>query len=391
MTLPIPRILRTALLVAGVALLVPQAIASESTAMQPSATIIPPAPPLSGVSSYVLMDFGSGQVLAEKDDQIHAAPASLTKLMVAYLTYQAIQHRMLSVSQTVPVSTAAWHTPGSRMFIQPGMPVNVNQLLHGLIIDSGNDAAVALAQAVAGSRAAFVAMMNETAQRLGLKDTHYVNVTGLPAAGLYTSALDIARLSRAMIQDYPQIISVSSEKYYTYNRIRQPSWNPVLFHDPTADGLKTGLTDQSGYCIDATALRNGRRLIAVVMHGPSWKKSTSGVESLFDYGTRFFEDRTLYAGKEPVVTLTQVNLDPLHLPAGTGRAVTVTVPRGTGLLVHWQLASGLQGTVRQGQTLGLLTFTAAGQVLKTVPLVALRAAREAGIVDRWWNRLRLAV
>ncbi|MDA8364083.1 MAG: D-alanyl-D-alanine carboxypeptidase [Gammaproteobacteria bacterium] len=387
----ISRIARAGLLAAAAALFVPYAYAFAGTGTPSPDSLVPPPPPLPAIESYVLMDYDSGQVLAEKDDQAHAAPASLTKLMVAYLTYQAIQHHMLSINQVVPVSTTAWRTPGSRMFIQPGLAVNVDQLLHGLIIDSGNDAAVSLAQAVAGSRAAFVAMMNETARRLGLNDTRYVNVTGLPAPDLYTSALDVARLSRALIESYPQIINVSSEKYYRYNNIRQPTWNPVLFRDPTVDGLKTGLTDSSGYCIDATALRNGRRLIAVVMHGPSWKGSTSGVESLLDYGTRFFEDRTLYSNNEPVVTLTQIDLNPLHLPAGAGRAVTVTVPRGSGLQVHWQVESGLQGAVRAGQVLGRLTFSASGQVLKSVPLVALKPARRVGIIGEWWNRLRLAV
>ncbi|MHB8346312.1 MAG: D-alanyl-D-alanine carboxypeptidase family protein [Acidiferrobacterales bacterium] len=385
------RAARVVLLAVGIGLFVPLAHASTETGGSSFDTLVPPPPPLPAVDSYVLMDFGSGQVLAEKNEREHAAPASLTKLMVAYLTYQALQHRMLSLNQTVPVSATAWRTPGSRMFIQPGLAVNVNQLLHGLIIDSGNDAAVALAQAVAGSRAAFVAMMNETAHRLGLNDTHYVNVTGLPSPTLYTSALDVARLSWDLIHNYPQIISVSSRKFYTYNRIRQPTWNPVLFRDPTTDGLKTGLTDASGYCIDATAMRQGRRLIAVVMHGPSWKGSTSGVESLLDYGTRFFEDRTLYGSSEPVVTLTRVNLDPLHLPAGTSHAVTVSVPRGSGLQVRWSLDPQLSGAVRAGQTVGSLTFIAAGRVLKTVPLVALKPAREAGVFDRLWNRIRLAV
>jgi len=391
MTSLISRIARIGLLAAGVALFVPQALASSGTGNESFGPLVPPSPPLPAVGSYVLMDFGSGQVLAEKDDQVHAAPASLTKLMVAYLTYQALQHRMLSMDQTVPVSTAAWHTPGSRMFIQPGLAVNVNQLLHGLIIDSGNDAAVALAQAVAGSRAAFVDLMNETARRLGMNDTHYVNVTGLPAPTLYTSALDVARLSRDLIQNYPQVLTVSSRKFYTYNKIKQPTWNPVLFRDPTADGLKTGLTDASGYCIDATAVRHGRRLIAVVMHGPSWKESTSGVESLLDYGMRFFKNRTFYGDSTPVVTLTRVDFNPLHLPAGTGHAVTVTVPRGSNLTIQWYLDPGLPRTVSTGQAIGHLTFTAAGQVLKTVPLIALKPAREAGTIDELWNRLRLAV
>lgn len=359
----------------------------------PAQALIPPAPTLPDVGSYVLMDFNSGQILAEKEDKAHFAPASLTKLMTAYLTYQAIAGHTLTLNQPVTVTPTAWRTGGSRMFIEPGIPVNVNQLLSGLIVDSGNDAAVALSQAVAGSRTSFVSLMNTAAQRLGLNDTHYTNVNGLPDPDLYSSARDVARLSRALVQNYPQVLAVSAQKYYTYNNIRQPTWNPVLFRDPTVDGLKTGLTDQSGYCIDATALRNGRRLIAVVLHGPSWKGSTSAVETLLAYGTQFFSEHRYYGPRASVATLHQANLTPPDVPVGPGRVITVALPKGQGGLVraHWVLDQTPYPSLKAGQVVGQLVFTVQGKVVRSVPLLALGDAGPAGALASLWHRLRFAL
>ena len=238
-----------------------------------------PTPPvLSDVTSYVLMDARTGAIIAEAAPDLQVAPASLTKLMTAHIVYQAVKNGSLTMNQTVPVSVAAWHTGGSRMFINPNTHVTVDQLLHGLIVDSGNDAAVALAQAVAGTQSSFVQLMNRDAGQLGLTDTNYTDVDGLPDPALHTSALDVAKLSRAILQDEPQILNISKLPSYAYDNITQTSWNPVLAVDPTVDGLKTGLTNESGHCIDATAVRGDMRLIAVVMGGPSWQASTAAIE-----------------------------------------------------------------------------------------------------------------
>ena len=220
------------------------------------------------------------------------APASLTKLMTAHIVYQALHDGSLKLDQNVTITPEAWHAGGSRMFLSPNTQVTVDQLLHGLIIDSGNDAAVALAEQVAGTQDAFVQIMNKDAATLGLTNTNYTNVDGLPDPALHTSAMDVALLSRAILQDEPEILNISKMQSYTYDNITQQSWNPVLFRDPTVDGLKTGLTDESGHCIDVTAVRNGMRLIAVVTGGPSWHASTAAIESLLDYGQKFFTDAT---------------------------------------------------------------------------------------------------
>ncbi len=351
---------------------------------------IPPAPGLPAIRSYALMDYSTGQVIAAKSEHMKLAPASLTKLMTAYLTYQSLQGGTLTLNEQIPISNTAWKAGGSSMFVQPGLPVTVDQLLHGLLIDSGNDAAVALAEAVGGSQSGFVTLMNDAAQRLGLTDTHYSNVDGLPDPNLYTSALDVALLSRALLQQYPQITKITAEKSYTYNKITQRSWNPVLFRDPTADGLKTGLTDASGYCIDATALRNGRRLIAVVMGGPSWSGSTNAVEALLDYGYRFFVNHPVYQAGQKVGEITRADLSPMQLPVGVAQAVSITAPKGrfSQVKTQLQLNPGLQAPVQKGQAVGVLVFTLDGKVLKTVPAVALESAGKAGWLGRLFNKVR---
>lgn len=351
---------------------------------------IPPAPGLPAIRSYALMDYSTGQVIAAKSEHLKLAPASLTKLMTAYLTYQSLQGGTLTLNEQIPISNTAWKTGGSSMFVQPGLPVTVDQLLHGLLIDSGNDAAVALAEAVGGSQSGFVTLMNDAAQRLGLADTHYSNVDGLPDPNLYTSALDVALLSRALLQQYPQVTKITVEKSYTYNKITQRSWNPVLFRDPTADGLKTGLTDASGYCIDATALRNGRRLIAVVMGGPSWSGSTNAVEALLDYGYRFFVDHPVYRAGQKVGEITRADLSPMRVPVGVAQAVSITAPKGrfSQVKTQLQLNPGLPAPVQKGQAVGVLVFTLDGKVLKTVPAVALESAGKAGWLGRLFNKVR---
>ncbi len=354
---------------------------------------IPPAPALPAVASYVLMDYDSGQIIAAKEENLHRAPASLTKLMTAYLTYQAMANGSLRPDETVNVSNTAWKTGGSRMFIQPGLPVTVDQLLHGLLIDSGNDAAVALAETVGGSQAGFVTLMNDAARQLHLDNTHYSNVNGLPDSNLYTTALDVAKLSRALIQQYPQVIAITRQKSYTYNKITQRSWNPVLFRDPSVDGLKTGLTDESGYCIDATAQRNGRRLIAVVLGGPSWSGSTNAVESLLNYGYRFFEDHELYKPMTEVGEIRDPNLSPMRVPVAVATEVIVTVPRGRLDELDRRIVRKPAGSlpIAKGGVVGEMILSLHGQTLQTVPLVSLVPVDRAGWLARQWYRIQSAL
>ncbi|MGH6989184.1 MAG: D-alanyl-D-alanine carboxypeptidase family protein [Stellaceae bacterium] len=310
--------------------------------------------------------------------------------MSVYLTYKALKAGTLSLTQSVPVSTEAWKATGSRMFIQPGMPVTVAQLISGLVIDSGNDAAVALAEATAGTLGSFVEMMNKAATTLGLADTHYSNVNGLPAPDLYTSAGDIALLSRAIIERFPGILDISKQQFFTYNKIRQRSWNPVLFRDATVDGLKTGLTDESGHCIDATARRNGRRLIAVVMGGPSWTASSNDVESLLDYGYRFFKNRRLVSRGDTVGAINNPLRDPTHIPVAAGNSAIMTLPASHGVKIEKSLALApkIAGKIAKGAVVGTLTIRLGGNIIATVPAVAEAASRPAGIEQRLVYKLK---
>lgn len=351
---------------------------------------VPPAPVLADATSYVLMDDATGTVIVAKAPHQHHAPASLTKLMTLYLTYQALQSGTLKMDQTVPISTAAWKSRGSRMFIEPGLPATTKQLIAGLMIDSGNDAAVALAEAVAGTQASFVAMMNNAVKLLHLHDTHYTNVNGLPAPNLYTSALDVALLSRAILAKHPEILKVSIQKYYTYNKIKQRNWNPVIFRDKTVDGLKTGLTDASGHCIDATALRDGRRLIAVVMGTPSWKAGTDDIEALLNYGYRFFANRTVVKAGSAIGALDDPLRDPTHLPVGVAKTVVMTLPSGKGITLTNTVTakSGLKGPIAKGDIVGEVAIEMAGKPIMTVPAVALVPAKPAGLGQRLLYKIK---
>ena len=350
-----------------------------------------PAPPvLPDITAYVLMDAQTGAVLAEAAPHLEIPPASLTKLMTAHLVYQAIHHGSLKMDQTVPVSVNAWHQQGSTMFIDPNSIVSVDQLLHGLIIDSGNDAAVALAEQVAGSTDAFVQMMNATAVKLGLTDTNYTNVTGLPDPNLHTSAMDIAVLSRAILQDEPEILQISVQKSYKYNNITQRSWNPVLFKDPTVDGLKTGLTRESGHCIDATARRGSMRMIAVVTGGPTWAISTDAVESLLDYGQNFFTEARIASAGQQVDLVKSEALNSGEVPVGVAKDIVVTLPiDAKKSITHTiTITTPLTQGVIKGEVLGSITYSAKGKNLAVAPIVALADSPPTSFTTKLSRKIR---
>ena len=350
-----------------------------------------PTPPvLPDITAYVLMDASTGAVLAEAAPHLQLPPASLTKLMTAHLVYQALHHGALKMDQVVPISVEAWHQQGSTMFIDPNSVVTVNQLLHGLIIDSGNDAAVALAEQVAGSTGAFVQMMNRTAKNLDLTDTNYTNVTGLPDPNLHTSAMDVAKLSRAILQDEPEILDISKQQSYTYNHITQASWNPVLKVDPTVDGLKTGLTKESGHCIDATAKRGDMRLIAVVTGGPTWHVSTAAVEALLDYGQRFFTDAQIATLGTQIGTLQSSDLNSGSVAVGPNQNVVVTLPTDEAKNVTNDITynADLTKGVTKGEVLGSVSYSAGGKILATVPVVALADSPPATFMTKMKAKIR---
>jgi D-alanyl-D-alanine carboxypeptidase (penicillin-binding protein 5/6) len=351
---------------------------------------MPPPPALPDQAAYVLMDATTGAILAEKAPDQPWPPASLAKLMATYLAYQAIAHGALKLDQSVTVSTTAWHTGGSRMFLSPGQQVTVDQLLHGVLIDSGNDATVALAEAVAGTQGSFVALMNATAKKLGLTGTHYANPTGLPDPTMTTTAHDVAVLSRDLLRTAPQVLHITVEKHYRFDNIRQRSWNPVLFHDPTVDGLKTGRTKAAGHCIDATALRDGRRLIAVVLGGPSWAASTKDIEALLDYGYRFYTNKPVIVAGRTLGTLTDTLTQPMVVPVAAARGVTVTLPVAAAgaLTTRLSVAPPPRGGIARGAVVGTVTVSAGGKVLAQSPVVAEAAAPPAGFFTLLMRRVR---
>lgn len=351
---------------------------------------IPPAPQLPDTSSYALMDFATGTIIAAKAPDLHMPPASLAKLMTVFLTYQALASGNLKLAQPIEVSHVAWRTGGSRMFIEPNMPVTIEQLIRGLMIDSGNDAAVALAQTLAGTPESFVAMMNNRAQLLHLADTHYGNADGLPDPEIYTSAKDVALLSQAIIERYPQILKITKEPSYTYNNITQRNWNPVIFRDPSADGLKTGFVKDSGHCIDATAERDGRRLIAVVMGTPSWHAGTDDIEALFAYGYRFFRDVSVTTAGAPLGAIDDPLLDPTHVPVGAAKTVLLTLPASgkTNTAAVLTLHGAIKGPIAKGDVVGEVAVNLGGKTIETVPAVALAAAKPAGFAQRLMYRLK---
>lgn len=350
-----------------------------------------PAPPvLPDMTSYVLMDAKTGAIIAQAAPHLLVPPASLTKLMTAHLAYQAIAHGSLKPDQTVPVSVDAWHQQGSTMFIQPSSVVTVDQLLHGLIIVSGNDAAVALAEQVAGSTGSFVQMMNDTAHKLNMSDTTYTNPTGLPDPQLRTSAMDVALLSKAILNDEPQILDISKQQSYTYANITQRSWNPVLFSDPTVDGLKTGLTREAGHCIDATALRGNMRLIAVVTGGPTWSASTAAIESLLSYGQHFFTDVQIATAGQQIDTLESEALNDRQVPVGAKDDITLTLPIDAqkGITHSVAYTADLTPGVTKGEVIGTATYSANGKVLGTAPVIALTSSPPASFITKITNKIR---
>jgi len=353
-------------------------------------TKTPTPPTLPDMTAYVLMDATTGAVLAEAAPDLQLPPASLAKLMTMHIAYQALHGGALKLDQVVPVSVDAWHAGGSSMYIDTTSVVTVDQLLHGLIIVSGNDAAVALAEQIAGSTDAFVQIMNKDAAQIGLTRTVYTNVDGLPDPAMHTTAMDVAKLTRVILRDEPEILNISKQQSYRYNNITQQSWNPVLAHDPTVDGLKTGRTDESGHCIDATALRGGMRMIAVVTGGPTWRESTAAIESLLDYGQKFFTDEKLASAGQVLETAPNAALDSGGVPVGVAADMSLTLPTDAAAAVSHSIAytADFSNGVTKGETLGTITYSANGKVLITAPVVALADAAPASFLTKLQRKLK---
>jgi len=351
----------------------------------------PPTPSVMG-KAWIVGDLTSGQVLVAQGADERFEPASLTKLMTAYLVFAALRDKKLTLEQQVPVSVRAWRAPGSRMFIEPRRPVTVEELIKGMEIQSGNDACIALAEAVAGSEDVFVQLMNREAQRLGMKNTRFVNATGLPDAQHYSTARDLYTLAAALIRDFPDDYArYYAIKEYRYNNITQPNRNRLLWLDPTADGVKTGHTEAAGFCLIASAKRGPRRLLSVLLGSTS--EATRAQESLklLNWGYQFYDAVKLFGKGELVRTLDVWKGASRALKAGATADVYVTVPKGEAGKLKADTVSQqpLIAPVAQGERVGTLRVSLEGKPVAEYPLVALEAVGPAGLIGRAWDTLRL--
>ena len=372
--------------------------ALAQTTVAPPASVAAPSPPAGAfppppvnASSYVLVDMTSGQTLLGTNADEKRDPASLTKLMTAYLVFAALRQKTITPSQMVNVSQKAWKASGSRMFIEPRKSVSVDELLRGMIVQSGNDASIALAELVNGSEEAFVARMNQEAARLGMTNTRFANATGLTAPQHHSTAADMGKLAAALIRDYPEFYPMYSQKEFRYNNITQANRNRLLWTDPHVDGVKTGHTDTAGWCLIASALRGERRLVAVVLGAASDAARAIEAQKLLNYGFQAFDTVALYQSGKPVT----------QLPVWKGAAPTV----GAGFLAdrHVTLAKGqadklslalvaqdrLIAPVQSGQNVGTVKVAFDGKPVAEFPLIALEDVPPASLAGRAWDTIRL--
>jgi D-alanyl-D-alanine carboxypeptidase (penicillin-binding protein 5/6) len=351
----------------------------------------PQPPPIVG-RQWIVGDFASGQILAAEKSDERIEPASLTKLMTAYIVFAALRDKKISVEQQVNVSDRASRAPGSRMFVEPRRPVSVDELIRGMVVQSGNDACIALAEAVAGAEEVFVRIMNREAARLGMKNTHFTNASGLPDAQHYSTAQDIYLLAAALIRDFPaEYGQYYSQKEFRYNNISQPNRNRLLWLDPSVDGVKTGHTEAAGYCLVASSRRGGRRLLSVLLGSTS--EATRAQESLklLNWGFQFFDSVKLYGANEPVKTLEVWKGASGKLKAGFRNDLVVTVPKGEAEKLKAELVSqpALVAPINQGDRVGTLRVSLDGKAVGEYPLLALETVGRAGIFGQAWDTLRL--
>jgi serine-type D-Ala-D-Ala carboxypeptidase (penicillin-binding protein 5/6) len=351
-----------------------------------------PQPPGVIGKAWMVGDLSSGQLLAAQKADERFEPASLTKLMTAYVVFVALREKKLAPDQQVTVSPRAWKAPGSRMYIEPRRPVTVDELIRGMVVQSGNDACIALAEAVGGTEEVFVQMMNREAARLGMKNSKFMNASGLPDAQHYSTAQDLYLLSAALIRDFPnEYAQYYAQKEYRYNNISQPNRNRLLWIDPSVDGVKTGHTEAAGYCLIASSRRGGRRMLSVLLGSTS--EATRAQESLklLNWGYQFFDSVKLYAAAAPVKQIDVWKGAARQVNVGVGNDLFVTVPKGEADKLKAELVSQqpLVAPLAKGQRVGVLRVTHDGKPFGEYPLIALEPVAQAGFFGRTWDTLRL--
>ncbi len=385
---PIPRfILRLRHAVAVVALL------ATATSVSVAAPSLIPAPPQIAATAYLLIDADSGRVIVEHNADERMPPASLTKIMTSYIAAAEVAAGSVRLDDQVPISIKAWQMGGSKMFVREGTKVSFGDLLHGVVIQSGNDASIAVAEHIAGSEDAFVDAMNQYAAALGMTNTHFANATGWPAENHHSTAHDLALLTRALIRDYPEHYALYQQKYYEYNDINQPNRNKLLWMDDSVDGVKTGYTEEAGYCLISSAVRDNMRLIAVVLGADSNRARIRENQKLLTYGFRYYETHRLYAADEPIRSVEVFGGVSNSVRAGLASPLYVTIPRGQydALEAVTEMHPPLEADIQAGDALGKLQITLDGALVASRSLVALDSVEAAGLTKQLWDRMRLLI
>lgn len=346
-----------------------------------------PAAPTVAASGFILMSHDTGKVLAENNADVKLAPASLTKIMSVYVVFREISNGHLHLDDLVTISKKAWETPGSRMFIEVGNQVKVEDLLMGVIIQSGNDASVALAEHIAGDETTFAAMMNQHAERLGMKNSHFEDSNGLPIENHYTTARDLAILTQALIKEFPDYYRWFSQKEFTFNNIVQHNRNQLLSRDETVDGVKTGFTDAAGYCLVASASRSDMRLISVVMGASSPNARANENQTLLNYGFRFFESHKLYQGKTSLAEARIWKGDTKNIQVGLAEDLYASIPRGrySDLKAVINIDKKITAPVKEGTKLGSVNVTLKNDLIATKDLIALKSVEQGNIFQRLFD------
>ena len=353
-----------------------------------------PPPPSLAVKAYLLKDFNSGHIIATQNSDMRVDPASLTKIMTAYLSFKAVKNGHLQLTQTLPVSLLAWKVEGSKMFIEPNKPVTVDELLHGMIIQSGNDASIALAEGIASTEPLFADMMNKEALRLGMKNTHYMNATGLPDPQHYTTAAYLALLATALIHDFPADYQrLYSTKEYRYNNITQPNRNRLLWLDSSVDGMKTGHTESAGYCLISSAKRDGVRRLSVVLGAATDADRATESQKLLNYGFQFFDSSLVYKQGQAISQLKVWKGAENKVAATVAEDLYITLAKGDYAKVKAVMASKqpLLAPIKKGQVVGSIKFSLDGKVIDERPLVAANDIEAAGFLGRAWDSIKLLI
>lgn len=358
-----------------------------------SKPLITPAPPPVKGKAYILIDVNSGKIIAEQNSDTKLPPASLTKMMTLYVISNALHNEQIHLNDSVRISKEAWQAPGSRMFVKEGQQVTIKELMKGIIVDSGNDACVAMAEHLGGSEQGFSDIMNQEAQALGMANSHFTDSNGLPNENHYTTAKDLAILGRALINDFPEYYGFYKQKWFSFNGIRQPNRNRLLWRDEQVDGIKTGHTDEAGFCLVSSAQRDGMRLLAVVLGEPSDGSRADDSQRLLNYGFRFFETHQIYKANQPIVTLPVYKGTADTLQIGVFKPLLITIPSGQyqRLGLKTKVKQNLEAPIQKGDKIGELIIEFENKVVDTQPLYALNSIEPGGFFLRMKDSAKLTM